>query len=73
MLSFNIAELTKTGGILRLNPSFVTTLAKAICIVCSNEWAGNENVLNGIVRTDGTVIGADEAHEIMAAPSVPLA
>jgi hypothetical protein len=71
VLSFDASDFRRSGGALRRNASFVTTLAKAVRLVCSDEWAADGNVLNGILRADGTVIGADEAHEMMAAPGFP--
>ncbi len=41
--------------------------------MCSDAWTGDGNVLNGILRADGSVVGADEAHELMAAPGFPQA
>jgi hypothetical protein len=71
VLSFDASDLKRSGGALRRNPSFVTTPAKAVRLVCSDEWAIDGNVLNGILRADGTIVGADEARELMAALDFP--
>ena len=71
VLSFDASDHRRTGGALRRNPSFVTTLARAVRLVCSDAWNCDGNVLNGILCADGTVIGADGAHEMMAAPDFP--
>ena len=71
VLSVDVSTVKRSGEVPRSNPSLVTTLARAIRLVCSDEWSRDGNVLSGILRADGSILRADEAHEMMRAPGFP--
>jgi hypothetical protein len=74
VLSFSLVGSPGASEWVAKNPTVEMTLAGALCLVCSPEWAGAGNVLGKIVRPDGPpILTMRAARDLLEAPDFPQA